>query len=78
MFNEKPPDPNIAAGISKRDPAEKGPETNPAGAGETKTDAAASIYTYRWCETCYIWRPPRASHCSTCDNCVKGFDQYVF
>jgi palmitoyltransferase ZDHHC9/14/18 len=36
------------------------------------------IFTERFCKTCKILRPPLASHCNFCDNCVKVFDHHCF
>lgn len=41
-----------------------------------RIDEQGNMVTDRWCKTCRLWRPPRASHCSKCNRCFYRFDHH--
>ncbi|CEF68520.1 Palmitoyltransferase [Strongyloides ratti] len=74
-------EPGIIPRASSREVIEIDRQSEEAGLGrnvrQPKTVVINGIhFKLKYCNTCRIYRPPRSSHCSICDNCILNFDHH--
>ncbi|CDH53904.1 palmitoyltransferase erf2 [Lichtheimia corymbifera JMRC:FSU:9682] len=50
--------------------------TDPQGLHYREVQIKGRSWSLKYCDTCQIFRPPRASHCRQCDNCVECEDHH--